>query len=78
MASAKKGSKISKFAYLHKAVAGLSLVAFASVLIGGLQAQARLTTIAWRAMLVMLVIKLAARIVIRVFETYEEMQRGKA
>lgn len=78
MASASKDRKVSKYAYLHKAVAGLSLVAFTSVLIAGLQAQARLTTIAWRAMIVMLIIKLAARIVIRVFETYEEMHRGKA
>lgn len=77
-AKAKKLTRKVSYASLQKLIAGVSLLCFLVILIAGLQADVRMITIAVRAMIVMLVIKVIARVVISVLATYEEMNSGEA
>ena len=73
----KKLSKRVKYSGLHRLIAGVSLIAFVVSILGGVMAEARITTITVRALIVMLVIAGISRIVMRVIASYEEMNGGK-
>lgn len=66
------------YTHLHKLAAATSLVAFFVVIAAGVMAEARVFTIAYRAVVVILVIGVVSRILIRILATYEEMNSGKA
>jgi len=71
--------KISKrFVALHKLSAGVSLLAFIVVTVGGLMSEVRMTTLLIRASVVFAVIAILSRMVIRVWSYYEEIGRGEA
>lgn len=66
------------YAFMHKLAAATALVAFCVVIAAGVMAEARVFTIAYRALVVILVIGVVSRILIRILATYEEMNSGKA
>ena len=78
---ADKGKKIIKrvsYSHVHRLAAATSLLAFFVVIAAGVMAEARVYTIAYRAVVVILAIGVVSRIVIRILATYEEMNSGKA
>jgi hypothetical protein len=77
MAAKKKVSRKVSYVLFHKFAAAVSLLAFVVMIISGLMAEARLTTITYRALIAMLVVGLVSRVVIRVVATYEEMNSGQ-
>lgn len=80
MADKKQGKLIKRVSYghIHRLAAATSLLAFVVVIAAGLMAEARVYTIAYRAVVVILVIGVVSRILIRILATYEEMNSGKA
>jgi hypothetical protein len=54
------------------------LIAFLVAIIGGLRADVRITTITFRAVVVMLAVALVSRVIMKVVASYEEMNGGKA
>jgi hypothetical protein len=69
--------KINTHLYLHRLAAAVCLVSFTVMLIAGLMAEVPVITIAYRACLVMIVIKIICRVVVSILITYEEMNSGK-
>ncbi len=77
---AKAGKKVVerlKFTALHKLTAGVSLLAFVVTLAAGLMAEARITTIVYRSVVVIVAIGMLSRIVVRIWSYYEEIHRGQ-
>ena len=62
---------------LKKFIAGVSLVSLFVVVIGGILADARVTTITIRACMAMLGIAFIGRIAHRILSNYEEMHGGQ-
>lgn len=62
---------------LQKLFAGVSLLAFMVVVIVGLIAQVGVVTIAFRSMIVILVVTIVSRVVVRILSTYEEINSGQ-
>jgi|GEM_PF-4818458 len=71
----KKGSQ--KYAVFHKLKALICLIAFFVVLVAGLGAQVSLTTIVFRAFLVILAVLVISRVVLQIIVTSEEMNSGE-
>lgn len=79
-ASKKKKATLSgdRFLVFKKLFAGVAMLAFIVVIVAGVRAEARFSTIAYRSTVVMLVIFIVNRIVIKILSGYEEMNSGKA
>ena len=80
MAAEKTKKRIRKvsYAYVQRLFAGVSLLAFVVMVISGMMAHVGVVTIAFRALVVMLVISLVARVVVKTLAAYEEMNSGQA
>lgn len=86
--AAKKGAKAKpkvvpikkvNYAHIHKLMVGVALLAFVVVIASGLSSGASIFSISWRALVVMLLVKLISVVVLRIITTYEEMNNsGKA
>ncbi|MCB0340175.1 MAG: hypothetical protein KDD53_11255 [Bdellovibrionales bacterium] len=78
MASESKAQLTRKTRYVlfHKLAAGLSLVAFVVVIVGGFMEGVGIMTITWRACIVMIAISFITRILMRVWATLEEAKGG--
>ncbi len=77
---AEQGKKLIKrvhYTHVHKIAAATALLAFCVVIAAGVMAQARVFTIVYRSVAVILVIGVVSRILIRILATYEEMNSGK-
>lgn len=77
---AETGKKLIKrvnYTHVHKIAAATSLLAFCVVIAAGVMAEARVYTIVYRSVAVILVIGVVSRILIRILATYEEMNSGK-
>ena len=74
---AKKIIKKVSFVYLQKLTTAVALMAFLVAVAAGIQGGAGLMMILWRALCVMVVIGVISRIIIRILESYEEMNSGK-
>ncbi|MCB0318340.1 MAG: hypothetical protein KDD56_06250 [Bdellovibrionales bacterium] len=61
------------FIVMHKIVAALSLLTLLVVLIASLLAKASVFSMTWRALVAILIVKLASVVVIKLLATYEEM-----
>lgn len=75
------GTKLKKrvsFVFLQKLFAAVSLVAFFVIAAAGIMANVGVLTIAFRALLVIIVIGLIGRLVVQVLATYEEMISGQS
>lgn len=62
---------------LKKFIAGVSIVSLFVVVIGGILADARITTITLRALIAMLGIAFVGRIAHKILANYEEMHGGQ-
>ena len=62
---------------LQKFKAVLTLLSFFVVIAAGVQAGATLGTIIWRATIVAVAIALLSRVLLQIFVTSEEMNRGE-
>lgn len=69
----KKKGKRGKFLGLKKLFAAVSLIAFLVTTIAGLRADVRFTTIALRAVAVMILVYLVSWVVVKVLGSYEEI-----
>ena len=76
----KKGTTLKgdRFLGIKKLFAGVAMVAFVVVIVAGVRAEARFSTIAYRSTAVMLVVFIVNRIIIKILSGYEEMNSGKA
>lgn len=72
----KQVKKVS-FVFMQKLAAAVSLLALAVIVAAGVMGGARVITITYRAAGVIVVIGVISRIVIRILESYEEMNSGK-
>lgn len=81
MTESKNMQRVTKrisYAVIHRVAAAVSLLCFGVVVTAGIMAKARFTTIAYRAMVVILVVALVSRVVVSILASYEEMNSGKA
>jgi hypothetical protein len=74
----KKIIKKVSYAYLQKLAAAVCLLAFVVMLAAGLLAGVSVITITYRACIVMVAVKVIARILVSVLTNYEEIDSGKA
>jgi len=77
MAEQRLKRKLPSYSFLHKLFAGVSLLVFIIIIVAGVRAEVEVTTIAYRAALVMVVIGVLSRIILKVLITYEEMNSGE-
>ena len=82
MAKAKKNTaSVGSFTYVHKLGAAVALLAFVVIAIQGFRIQApinqKILSITWSAFLVMVGVKVVVRVVVQIFKSYEEMNRGQ-
>ncbi len=79
-AKANAGPKTKKIRYagIHKLAAAVSLIAFSVVIVAGMMAGAGIVSITFRAVAAVLVVGVVSRVLIRIWATYEEMNRGQA
>ena len=66
------------FAHIHKLAAIVSMVGFLVTILGGVMSGARIMTIVFRSLAVILVVGVVSRVIIRILSTYEELNSGKA
>ena len=66
------------FEYLQKLAAAVCIVALVVMLAAGILAGVPVVTVAYRACLVMIAVKIICRILVSVLATYEEIDSGKA
>ena len=78
MSVAKGHRRRVQFALLHRAAAGVGLLAFGVIVAAGIMAGASVYTMAFRAAVAVLVIGLVSRVVVSILAAYEEMNSGKA
>ena len=79
MAKTGKASiKQTRFQPFHRLAALLSILCFIVMLVGGLMAEVRMITIAYRAVVVVFAISLVTKILIRAWISWEEMNRGQS
>jgi hypothetical protein len=76
--SQKKITKKIRFTYLHKIGAAVCLLSLAVMVASGILAGVPILTVAFRACIAMIVVKVIFRILVSIFATYEEMNSGKA
>ena len=74
---AKKVIKKVSFVFMQKLTAAVSLLALVVITAAGIMGGSRIITITYRAALVIVVVGFLARIIIKILETYEEMNSGK-
>ena len=65
------------YAAIKKLSAAVSVLAFSVIIAGGYMADTRFMTIAYRALVAVLAIKLLTVIVVRILASYEEIERGQ-
>lgn len=70
-------TKTKSFIYLHKLLSAVILLAFAVIILGGLDAGARVITITYRTIIAAVGIGFVGRLVIRILVSYEETKGGK-
>lgn len=73
----KKVIKKVSFVFMQKLTAAVSLLALVVITTAGIMGGSRIITITYRAALVIVVVGFLARIIIKILETYEEMNSGK-
>lgn len=66
------------FIQVQKLLAAVALLTFGVVLAAGLMAGASMFSIAWRACLAMLILKMLAVIILKILSTYEELHGGQS
>ena len=66
-----------RFELVHRLSAAFAMLAFIVVLVAGIMAEARLTTIVFRAVGVIIAVSIITRVLIQILATYEEVNRGK-
>jgi hypothetical protein len=86
--AAKKGAKTSpgqrrivkrvSFVFLQKLAASVCLLALVVMLTAGILAGVPVVTIAFRACIAMLAVKVITRVLVIVLSSYEEIDRGEA
>ena len=74
----KKSAAKLRYEYIHRLSAGVALLSFAVVLAGGLMSEARVLTIVYRAVGVIVLISVITKVVTQILATYEEIHSGKA
>ena len=74
MSNGKKGA----YVLVHKLAAGVCLLGFLVVAVSGLSAGSHVTSIAYRMMLIALVVAVVSRVVVTIFQHSEEMSSGKS
>ncbi len=77
MAADKKAVKRISFVYLQKLQAGVCLLALCVMLASGLMSSVPVTTICWRAALVMIGVIAITRIIISILANYEEINASE-
>lgn len=65
--------KGTSFIFVHKLVAGVSILMFLVILINGIKVEASLGSIVIRSVYMLVVVGIIARVVIKVLKTYQEM-----
>lgn len=71
------GRKTKSHVLVHKLSAGVCLLAFLVVAISGFSAGSQVSSIAYRMMVITLVVAVVSRVVITIFQHSEEMSSGK-
>ncbi len=74
----KKLVKRVSYAHIQKLTAAVSLLAFVVVIVAGVMAQVRVTTMIYRALIVIVIVGIISRVIIKILATYEEMNSGQA
>lgn len=69
-----KGKK--QFVVLHKITAATSLLSLFVIVAAGMMAQASVFTMAFRSMVVIVVVGIIHRVLVQILLTYEEMSSG--
>ena len=72
-----KHIKKVSFVFMQKLAAAVSLLSLVVIVAAGVMGGARVITITYRAAGVVVVIGVISRILIRILESYEEMNSGK-
>lgn len=73
--SKKKGSSQ---ALVHKFAAGVCLLAFFVVAVSGFAAGAQVSSMAYRMLVITLVVAIVSRVVVTIFQHSEEMSSGQS
>lgn len=76
-APAVKSRKVKTHTFVHRAFATLAMACFGVVIIGGVMAEASTIAITYRAFVVIFVIALVKRVLLRAWDSFEEMRRGQ-
>lgn len=74
----KKVVKRVSFLFMQKLAASVFLLSFIVLVVGGMMGGARIITITYRAAGVLIVIGAITRVIIKILESYEEMNSGKS
>jgi hypothetical protein len=77
VAETKRVIKRVSFVFMQKLAAAVSLLALVVTTLAGIMGGARIITITYRAALVIVVVGTLTRIIIKILESYEEMNSGK-
>lgn len=75
--SGNKSKKRKQFELVHRLSAGIALLSFGVVLLAGILSEARVLTIVYRALGVIVLITIITRVVTQILATYEEIYSGK-
>lgn len=73
----RKPIKRVSFVFMQKLAVGVSLLSFVVIVAAGIMGGSRLVTITFRAAVAMWVVGVITRIIIKILESYEEMNSGK-
>ena len=75
--SAKKRKIANSHVWVHKLAAGVCLLGFLVVAISGFSAGSQVSSIAYRMMVITLIVAVISRVVITIFQHSEEMSSGQ-